>query len=130
MLKAPNTSGHFIKSHWGFYWRSPPSAVRMWPGYTKALPGVNCTQTPMAQASQVAQRQRILLPRQEMQETQVRFLGQEDLLEEKRTPHSTILAWKIPWTEKPGGRQSMGSQTRLSVPCTQTQLHSGKLSTP
>ena len=51
------------------------------------------------------------------QETQVQSLGQEDPLEKKMATHSTILAWKIPWTEDPGGLQSMGlqSQTRLSV---------------
>ena len=36
-------------------------------------------------------------------------LGQEDLLEEEMAPHSSILAWKIPWTEEPGKLQSMGS---------------------
>ena len=40
---------------------------------------------------------------QEMQETQVRFLGQEDPLEEKMAACSSILAWRIPWTEEPGG---------------------------
>ena len=52
-----------------------------------------------------------------MQETQVQFLSQEDPLEERMTTHSSIVAWRIPWTEKPGGLQSMGitkSQTRLS----------------
>ena len=44
-----------------------------------------------------------------MQETQVQFLGQEDPLEEEMAIHSSILAWKIPWTEEPGGLQSMGS---------------------
>ena len=44
-----------------------------------------------------------------MQETQVRFLGWEDLLEEEMGTHSSILAWRIPWTEEPGGLQSMGS---------------------
>ena len=42
--------------------------------------------------------------------TQVWFLGQEDPLEEEMAPHSSILAWKIPWTVEPGGLQSMGSQ--------------------
>ena len=41
---------------------------------------------------------------------QVQSLGQEDPLEEEMTTHSSILAWKIPWTEKPGGLQSMESQ--------------------
>ena len=45
-----------------------------------------------------------------MQETWVQSLGPEDLLEEEMATHSSILAWKIPWTEKPGGLQSMGSQ--------------------
>ena len=42
--------------------------------------------------------------------TQVRSLGQEDLLEEGLATHSSILAWRIPWTEELGGLQSMGSQ--------------------
>ena len=44
------------------------------------------------------------------QETQVQSLGQEDLLEKERETHSIILAWEIPWTERPGGLQSIGSQ--------------------
>ena len=39
-----------------------------------------------------------------------RFLGQEDSLEKEMVTHSSILAWEIPWTEIPGGLQSMGSQ--------------------
>ena len=46
-----------------------------------------------------------------MQETGVQSLGQEDLLEKEMATHSSILAWKIPWTEEPGRLQSMGSQT-------------------
>ena len=46
-----------------------------------------------------------------VQETWVQFLGQEDPLEKEMATHSSILAWKIPWTEKPGGLQSMGLQT-------------------
>ena len=45
-----------------------------------------------------------------MQETQVRSLGQEDPLEKEMATHSSILAWRIPWTEKPGGLQAMRSQ--------------------
>ena len=45
-----------------------------------------------------------------MQETQVRFLGREDPLEKEMATHSSILAWRIPWTEEPGGLQSVGSQ--------------------
>ena len=54
-----------------------------------------------------------------MQETQVLSLGQEDPLEKEMATHSSILAWKTPWTEEPGGLQSMGlqSQTWLSSRC-------------
>ena len=45
-----------------------------------------------------------------MQETRVQSLGQEDLLEKDMETHSSILVWRIPWTEEPGGLQSMGSQ--------------------
>ena len=45
-----------------------------------------------------------------MQETWVLFLGQEDPLEKEMAIHSSILAWKIPWTEELGGLHSMGSQ--------------------
>ena len=44
------------------------------------------------------------------QETEVQSLGQEDFLEKGMATHSSILAWRIPWTEEPGGLQSMGSQ--------------------
>ena len=43
-----------------------------------------------------------------MQEIQLQFLGWEDPLERGMATHSSILAWEIPWTEKPGGLQSMG----------------------
>ena len=45
-----------------------------------------------------------------MSETQVRSLGLEDALEKEMAIHSSTLAWRIPWTEEPGGLQSMGSQ--------------------
>ena len=45
-----------------------------------------------------------------IQETQVQSLGREDALEKGMATHSSILAWRIPWTEEPGGLQSMGSQ--------------------
>ena len=47
---------------------------------------------------------------QETQEAWVRSLGQEDPLEEGMAVHFSILAWRIPWTEEPGGLQSTGSQ--------------------
>ena len=40
----------------------------------------------------------------------IRFLGQEDALEEEMATHSSILAWEVPWTEEPVGLQSLGSQ--------------------
>ena len=45
-----------------------------------------------------------------MGETRIRSLGQEDPLEKEKATHFSILAWRIPWTEEPGGLQSMGSQ--------------------
>ena len=45
-----------------------------------------------------------------LQETWVQFLGQEDPLEKGMAAHSSFLAWRIPWTEEPGGLRSMGSQ--------------------
>ena len=47
---------------------------------------------------------------QEIQETEVQSLDQEYPLEEELATHSSIVAWKTPWTEEPGGVQSMGSQ--------------------
>ena len=58
--------------------------------------------------SLVAQRLKCLPP---MRETRVQSLGQEDPLEKEMVTHSGILAWRIPWTGKPGGPQSTGSQT-------------------
>ena len=58
-------------------------------------------------ASLVAQMVKNLPP---MQETRVGSLGWEDPLEKEMATHSRILAWKIPWTEEPGGLQCMGSQ--------------------
>ena len=50
-----------------------------------------------------------------MQETQVRSLGWEDPLEKEMAIHSSTVAWKIPWTEKPGRLPSMGSQSRTGL---------------
>ena len=54
--------------------------------------------------------QRICLPAQETQEMRVGSLGGKDLLEEGMAIHSSMLAWRIPWTEEPGRLQSMGLQ--------------------
>ena len=58
----------------------------------------------------MAQQKRIHLPMREMQETRVRSLGQEDALENEMATNSSVLAWRISWTEEPGRLQSMGSQ--------------------
>ena len=58
-----------------------------------------------------------------MQETWVPSLGQEDPLEEGMATHSNILAWRIPWTEEPGGLQSVGSQTVRHDMHTHTHTH-------
>ena len=50
---------------------------------------------------------------QETKETQFGSLGQEDPLEENMATHSSILAWRIPWTEEPGGLQSMRLQSQI-----------------
>ena len=53
---------------------------------------------------------RVYLPMQKMQEMPVLSLGQENAVEEEMATHSSILAWRIPWTEEPGGLHSIGSQ--------------------
>ena len=50
-----------------------------------------------------------------MQETRVQSLGWEDPLEKGMATHSSILAWRLPWTQEPGGLQSMGSQSRTRL---------------
>ena len=57
----------------------------------------------------------ICLPIQETQEKQVWYLGQKDLLEEEMATHWSILVWKIPRTEEPGGIISTGSQRRTGL---------------
>ena len=47
----------------------------------------------------------------EMRETQARFLGQKDSLEDEMVTHSSILSWRVPWTEEPGGQLSIGLQS-------------------
>ena len=60
---------------------------------------------------------------QERQETQVQSLGREDPLEKEMATHYSILAWRIPWTEEPGGLQSVGSQRVRHDLATQQQQH-------
>ena len=65
-----------------------------------------------------------------MQEAQVWYLGLEDALEKEMATHSSILAWEIPWTEEPGGLQSMGpqrvGQDRVTKTHTHTHTHTYK----
>ena len=60
-----------------------------------------------------------------MQEIWVRSLDQEDPLEKGIATHSSILAWRISWTEEPGGLQSLGSQ-RVGLRDTHTHIHTHK----
>ena len=62
-----------------------------------------------------------------MHETWLRSLGQEDPMEKGMATHSSILAWRIPWTEEPGGLQSMGSQRVRHDWVTNTQKHLTKI---
>ena len=64
---------------------------------------------------------------QEPQEMKVRSLGWENSLEEGVATHSTTLAWRIPWTEEPGGLPSMGSQIDTTEQLS-THTHSTQLS--
>ena len=64
----------------------------------------------MKRAPLVAQTIKNLPAVQEMQETQVQSLGGKDPLEKGMVTHSSILAWRIPWTEEPGRLQSKGLQ--------------------
>ena len=57
-----------------------------------------------------------------VQETQIQFLGREDPLEEGWAIHSSILAWRIPWTEEPAGLQSIGLRTYMRMPGQLLQL--------
>ena len=67
----------------------------------------HCSQVIFSEASLLAQSVKNLPA---LQETWVQSLGQEDPLEKEVVKHSSILAWEIPWTEEPGGLQSMGSE--------------------
>ena len=88
--------------------RAAPVAswIRHWPS-EPGVAGSSLTWNSMIQASLVAQMVKNLTT---VQETQVCSLGLENPLEESMANHSSVLAWRIPWTEEPGGLQSMGSQ--------------------
>ena len=91
-----------------------PSCLLCSPGSLGPLPvlSLQCSDLyycvpPFSGASLVAQMVKSLPA---MWETQIKSQGWEDLLEKEMASRSSILAWKIPWTEEPGGLQSMGSQ--------------------
>ena len=63
----------------------------------------------------MTQRVKNLLATQKRQEIPVQSLDGEDPLVEGKATHSSILAWRIPWTEEPGGLQSLGSQSRTRL---------------
>ena len=104
------------ESRTGFPVRSGPPNRRAWLGAEGAHEGIPCVGLtwwvffPCAMVEILAQWQRIFLPMQETQETQILSLGQEDPLEEDMATHSSILAWRISWTEEPGRLQSMELQ--------------------
>ena len=79
--------------------------------------------------SRVVQWSRILLPMQETQEMQHQSLGWEDSLAYEMATCSSIFAWKIPWTEEPGGLPSPGSQ-RVSHDSTRTHMPLWEEDTP
>ena len=83
--------------HWFLVYAQRCGDIYIWPYFMACSLG----------ASLVAQRIKCLPA---MQETWVWSLGWEDPLEKEMATHSSILAWRIPWTEEPGGLQSMGSQ--------------------
>ena len=64
----------------------------------------------MLHAEQRQSTEASLVTQPAVQETWVRSVGQEDPLEKEMATHSSVLAWRIPWAEKPGRIQSMGSQ--------------------
>ena len=80
------------------------------PGLGRSLGGGLGNPLQYSWASLVAQMVKNLPAMQELQETQVRSLSQEDPLEEGMATHSSIIAWRLPWTEEPGWLQFMGSQ--------------------
>ena len=78
----------------------------------------------MVPGASVVKNLRTCLPMQEMQEMRIWYVGLEDPLKMEMATHSSILVWRIPWTEEPGGLQSMGSQrVRHSWAGTHTHTH-------
>ena len=96
-------------TNFGVCWDPPPTRG-LCPAVSPPF-SLHCSLIPSPLASQMAQWIKNHLPAmQEMQEIRVQSLGRDDTLEEGMATHSSILAWRIPWMEKPGRLQSMGSQ--------------------
>ena len=103
---------HVLVIPWTAAYQAPPSMgfsrQEYWNGVPKALLAIK--PTPSIRASLMAQ---MVKNPPAMQETQVRSLGQEYPMEKGMATHSSILAWRIPWTEEPGRLQSIGSQRSI-----------------
>ena len=102
-----------FRSYWVPTWTTHKMEVLHLGGLISSLKDICFRRTWTLSASLVAQRLKHLPA---MQENWVRSLGWEDCLEKEMATHSSILDWRVPWMEEPGGLQSMGwqSQTRLS----------------
>ena len=96
------TESHIPACHWARVWLKPTIYLKIMHNYAFLESGLG-----RGQPSLVTQTVKNLPT---MQETQVPSLGWEDPLEKGMATHSSIFAWKIPWTEEPGGLQSIGSQ--------------------
>ena len=107
ILKTMDNHVPYIK------WRKTAPHIQCWLNWQKWNPWIRMADSTcpfvwiLSLASLVAQRLKRLPA---FQETWVQSLGREDPLEKEMATHSSILAWRIPWTEEPGGLQSMGSQ--------------------
>ena len=108
---------YYVLSHYSFLWSRKTSQVSSQSYHFHFLQYqfgslIRIFNFLLILASLVAQTVKNLLS---MQQTQVRSLGQEDPLEKGMATHSSILAWRIPWTEEPGRLQSMGSQSQTQL---------------
>ena len=110
--QAPLSVGFSRQEYWSRYPFPSPGDLP-YPGICPGSPALQAGALPSKLPGHFpggASGKRICLTVQEMQETWVPSLGWEDPLKKGMAAHSSILAWKILWTEKPGGLQSTGSQ--------------------
>ena len=92
----------------------PGDYIPNYPGEPLAQEWKEPGQMPLSNKASASQVVKNLPAMQEMKEMWVQSLGWEDPLEEGMATHSSILAWRIPWTEEPGGHRVAKSQTQLS----------------